>query len=744
MSGRTTPGQGFFSPQKNSPGRSAAYASKSPLSPFRYNEDSLRILASDIEANNGTIPLNLPAGNPKQIRAVPTQSRPQTPRCYSRMTSLPTSPLIHSPLTRNLSSPVSIPFPPSYQTSHGLSHSHGGGSLGTPARTMRDYDDSLREIKKENFNLKLRIFFLEERLALGRENSNEKLIASNIDLKVQLETCKQELSEKLSLLVEASEALEHLDVQIKTENEQHKKEVDALQEKYQHLEAFNSKHNSHKEDKSQIKHSPKSWRSPQKNNAQMLESEDLTNNNKEFLSNETMVLEVLEELEEFSEREKDFENKYNKKIQELKLSSAKTEADLKKIKQKMSEYEDEIESLNSNLDAKNDFIVALEQSIDEKNKESQFLVMQMEKSREVIKDQDEEINSIRRKPQTGSKKIVRTSRIMKNKGVNTETNEFTEIIKLLEDEILFKNQEIHEFQSELKIRDAKISNFEETIKFLKSVDEDSEMPLRCDQDGLIKKFQSLKSDNKNLDDQLKLHIHERKLLLKKISMLKDQLGSNDHQIENCKIEDLESDKKVADAKESRDAELQCNLDQSSVILEAYKHNLSRYRRNTLSLKKKLADSIESLQEFRKSHDKFVHMVDVIVNMDDINTIDEISNLVNDTKKIFETQYENEEFQVEDVDFLDTMSISSSSLSSDSYENVRNFQTSIVQYLKKETKEQEKNLNKNYSLISTMEDELLMRDALTDGQIGIINDLKTKFVKIQEEKNFQNRNEFNSC
>ena len=72
----------------------------------------------------------------------------------------------------------------------------------------------------------------------------------------------------------------------------------------------------------------------------------------------------------------------------------------------MSEYEDEIESLNSNLDAKNDFIVALEQSIDEKNKESQFLVMQMEKSREVIKDQDEEINSIRRRPQTGSKKVI--------------------------------------------------------------------------------------------------------------------------------------------------------------------------------------------------------------------------------------------------------------------------------------------------------------------------------------------------
>ena len=57
--------------------------------------------------------------------------------------------------------------------------------MGTPGRTIRDYDESLKEIKKENFNLKLRIFFLEERLVIGRENSNDKLIASNIDLKVK-------------------------------------------------------------------------------------------------------------------------------------------------------------------------------------------------------------------------------------------------------------------------------------------------------------------------------------------------------------------------------------------------------------------------------------------------------------------------------------------------------------------------------------------------------------------------------
>ena len=139
------------------------------------------------------ISVNLPVSNSKQIRALPAPSRPQTPKCYSRMTSLPSSPLIHSPLTRNLRSPICLP---SYQSSHGLSHSHGVGSLGTPARTIRDYDESQREIKKENFNLKLRIFFLEERLALGGENSNEKLIASNIDLKVKI--CGHVLCKSLS------------------------------------------------------------------------------------------------------------------------------------------------------------------------------------------------------------------------------------------------------------------------------------------------------------------------------------------------------------------------------------------------------------------------------------------------------------------------------------------------------------------------------------------------------------------
>lgn len=94
--------------------------------------------------------------------------------------------------------------------------------------------------------------------------------------------------------------------------------------------------------------------------------------------------------------------------------------------------------MNSNLDAKNDFIAALQENMREKNDEAQYFVMQLEKSSEVIKDQEEEIKCMARRPQT--KVIIQKTQEdiklfvqrMKTKGTNTESNDFTEIIKVKE------------------------------------------------------------------------------------------------------------------------------------------------------------------------------------------------------------------------------------------------------------------------------------------------------------------------
>ena len=57
---------------------------------------------------------------------------------------------------------------------------------------MREMEDSARELKKENFNLKLRIYFLEERMGCisGKTNfkagSREELMEANSNLKVRV------------------------------------------------------------------------------------------------------------------------------------------------------------------------------------------------------------------------------------------------------------------------------------------------------------------------------------------------------------------------------------------------------------------------------------------------------------------------------------------------------------------------------------------------------------------------------
>lgn len=50
-------------------------------------------------------------------------------------------------------------------------------------RTMKEYEDQLGALKKENFNLKLRIYFLEERM--GITSADEGAIKKNIELKVR-------------------------------------------------------------------------------------------------------------------------------------------------------------------------------------------------------------------------------------------------------------------------------------------------------------------------------------------------------------------------------------------------------------------------------------------------------------------------------------------------------------------------------------------------------------------------------
>ncbi|XP_054614134.1 LOW QUALITY PROTEIN: CDK5 regulatory subunit-associated protein 2 [Dunckerocampus dactyliophorus] len=104
------------------------------------------------------------------------------------------------------------------------------------ALTMKDYENQITALKKENFNLKLRIYFMEERMQQKCDDSTEDIFKTNIELKVELESMKREMAEKQELLVSASKALESLAGRESGEpqrvREQAQREMDALQDSY--------------------------------------------------------------------------------------------------------------------------------------------------------------------------------------------------------------------------------------------------------------------------------------------------------------------------------------------------------------------------------------------------------------------------------------------------------------------------------------------------------------------------------
>ncbi|RZC38487.1 centrosomin, partial [Asbolus verrucosus] len=90
-------------------------------------------------------------------------------------------------------------------------------------RSVKEFDEQLASLKKENFNLKLRIYFLEERMGSNFNLDKENIVKKNVELMVEVESLKKELQEKHDLLCQAVKAME-------LEDEEHKKLVNEKDE----------------------------------------------------------------------------------------------------------------------------------------------------------------------------------------------------------------------------------------------------------------------------------------------------------------------------------------------------------------------------------------------------------------------------------------------------------------------------------------------------------------------------------
>ncbi|XP_067109329.1 CDK5 regulatory subunit-associated protein 2-like [Osmerus mordax] len=100
------------------------------------------------------------------------------------------------------------------------------------ANCYRTLSQHLNDLKKENFSLKLRIYFLEERIQGKYVESSDDVYRTNIVLKVEVESLKQELAEKQQQLDKALTTAEsltnHNETTLQKRCEERQQEIDHM------------------------------------------------------------------------------------------------------------------------------------------------------------------------------------------------------------------------------------------------------------------------------------------------------------------------------------------------------------------------------------------------------------------------------------------------------------------------------------------------------------------------------------
>ncbi|CAH1134009.1 unnamed protein product, partial [Ceutorhynchus assimilis] len=89
-----------------------------------------------------------------------------------------------------------------------LTFSNTLGVRSPTGRTVKEVEQQLSNFKKENFDLKLRIYFLEEKMGVNYALDKDNVFRKNTELQVQVANLQRELKEKYDLLCQAVKALE--------------------------------------------------------------------------------------------------------------------------------------------------------------------------------------------------------------------------------------------------------------------------------------------------------------------------------------------------------------------------------------------------------------------------------------------------------------------------------------------------------------------------------------------------------
>ncbi|XP_070602955.1 myomegalin isoform X3 [Erythrolamprus reginae] len=209
----------------------------------------------------------------------------------------------------------------------------------------RTLSQHLNDLKKENFSLKLRIYFLEEHIQQRYEDNREDIYRQNIELKVEVESLKQAFQEKQQSLEKAWTEAENQSNKDEAESgylPKNKYVCETLREKIEKL------HENMFESNQQLTYCDMSFS----------EEETVLNDGKHMEKNSS--------LNAMNKQLRDKVNEMDFELKSVQHASKKQDHIIQKLKEMLKSKENECEELNHVIHNQNEKIVKLQEMIHKK------------------------------------------------------------------------------------------------------------------------------------------------------------------------------------------------------------------------------------------------------------------------------------------------------------------------------------------------------------------------------------------
>ncbi|KAG9225605.1 hypothetical protein CCMSSC00406_0003108 [Pleurotus cornucopiae] len=484
---------------------------------------------------------------------------------------------------------------PTASTRAKRTRANAGATKGAPL-TLRDQEKQIDHLKKENFDLKLRLHFFEDRLHQMAPEQMETVIKQNITLKTEVQSRGMEIKKLKKVQTSLQREVDKLSRGAARERELEEK----LEERDMELQELRRRRSGHSLDDFAL-------REAEARNAELEEQLDSL---KGLLEENTEEIERLQELLERKADESTMSEGGQGRRERMKRRVEDLEAENENIRERLEEHVDLLTRVESERDDALDRVEELMLELETERRRRQAESMERSQSRAQILDEIEDREVMQENLNALKDRLAAVTIELTQREDDLELRN-RELEEMAEDHTRDLEDNDHAWRSEI----VEMRNQKDNLADVLAEREAAIETLRVTIAGFQAEQDNIDEALKQLEEQIADKDNEILNLNKTIDSLHDQLYQTEDEADHLKEaiermqEDEDVEKQVSAALKEKIAALKAELEETSVAYEALHAEALAHRQRQEQLAHHSEDLDAQLCEERRLRERAVADLD---------------------------------------------------------------------------------------------------------------------------------------